>query len=111
AAAQLRDRLHALIGPEAQFVRAGTIHHFCYELVRHYHDRLGLPKHFLVADEAVTDAFWQPWCQRNGYEGKHRQVKTRVSRFKLGLESLPRDLRHGVDAYRQMLAARAALDF
>lgn len=111
AAAQLRDRLHALIGPEAQFIRAGTIHHFCYEIVRRYHERLGLPKHFLVADEAVTDAFWQPWCQRNGYERKHRQVKTRVSRFKLGLDSLPRDLRHGLDEYRQMLSDRSALDF
>lgn len=111
AATQLRDRLHGLIGPEVQFVRAGTIHHFCYELVRAYHDRLGLPRHFLVADDAVTDAFWQPWCQRNGYAKQHRQVKTRVSRFKLGLDPLPRDLRHGLDEYRHMLLDRSALDF
>src|SRR6056297_2510564 len=61
AARQLTDRLATLVGPDAQHVRAGTIHHFCYELLREYPDPADTPDDFIVVDDAVTDAFWQRW--------------------------------------------------
>ena len=57
AASQLRNRLSNLIGHRAGHVRAGTIHHFAYTLVRDYHEPLGLPHDFVIADE-LLDAWW-----------------------------------------------------
>jgi superfamily I DNA/RNA helicase len=117
AAAQLTDRLAALVGPEAQHVRAGTIHHFCYETLRAYPEAAGVPEDAVVVDDAVTDAFWQrwyedhePWCEAH-YLGSFRQVKTRVSRIKLGIDSVSGRLHEGLQAYDAMLAERGALDF
>ena len=117
AAAQLTRRLAALVGPEAQHVRAGTIHHFCYETLRAFPDRGDVPEDFVVVDDSVTDAFWQrwyeeneQWCERN-YLGSYRQVKTRISRIKLGIDTVSGRLNEGLHAYNEMLADRGALDF
>ena len=116
-ARQLTDRLTTLVGPEAQHVRAGTIHHFCYETLRAHSDPAGVPDDFIVVDDTVADAFWQrwyeaheQWCERN-YLGSYRQVKTHVSRIKLGIDTVSGRLTEGLHAYNQMLAERGALDF
>jgi len=117
AAQQLTDRLTDLVGPEAQHVRAGTIHHFCYETLRAYPERADVPDDFIVVDDTVTDAFWQrwyeaheSWCDRNDL-GSYRQVKTHVSRIKLGIDTVSGTLTNGLRAYDEMLAERGALDF
>ncbi|MFB6099031.1 MAG: ATP-dependent helicase, partial [Salinibacter sp.] len=117
AAQQLTDRLTDLVGPEAQHVRAGTIHHFCYETLRAYPDAAAVPDDFIVVDDTVTDAFWQrwyeaheQWCDRN-YLGSYRQVKTHVSRIKLGIDTVSGVLQEGLRRYDEMLAERGALDF
>jgi DNA helicase-2/ATP-dependent DNA helicase PcrA len=117
AAQQLTDRLTGLVGPEAQHVRAGTIHHFCYETLRAYNDSAAVPDDFIVVDDTVTDAFWQrwyedheQWCERN-YLGSYRQVKTHVSRIKLGIDTVSGPLTEGLRDYNQMLTERGALDF
>jgi superfamily I DNA/RNA helicase len=117
AAAQLTDRLAALVGPDAQHVRAGTIHHFCYDTLRTYLDRADVPDDFIVVDDAVTDAFWQRWYEQNerwcdeNYFGSYRQLKTHVSRIKLGIDTVSGRLNEGLQAYGEMLAERGALDF
>ena len=117
AAQQLTDRLTDLVGPEAQHVRAGTIHHFCYETLRAYPGPANVPDDFIVVDDTVTDAFWQRWyethegwCDRNDL-GSYRQVKTHVSRIKLGIDTVSGTLTAGLRAYGEMLAERGALDF
>ncbi len=117
AAQQLTDRLTDLVGPEAQHVRAGTIHHFCYETLRAFPERADVPDDFIVVDDTVTDAFWQRWYEQNerwcedNYLGSYRQVKTHVSRIKLGIDPVSGRLTEGFRAYREMLAERGALDF
>ena len=119
AAQQLTDRLTTLVGPEAQHVRAGTIHHFCYETLRsqQWLGRADVPDDFIVADDTVTDAFWQRWyeaherwCERNDL-GSYRQVKTHVSRIKLGIDTVSGPLTEGLRAYDRMLTERGAVDF
>ena len=117
AAQQLTDRLTTLVGPEAQHVRAGTIHHFCYETLRAHPDPADVPEDFIVVDDAVTDAFWQRWyeaherwCVENELHS-YRQVKTHVSRIKLGIDTVSGRLTEGLRAYGAMLADRGALDF
>jgi superfamily I DNA/RNA helicase len=117
AARQLTDRLATLVGPEAQHVRAGTIHHFCYEILRAHPDRAEVPEDFIVVDDTVTDAFWQRWYQQHERWcvehdlHSYRQVKTHVSRIKLGIDTVSGTLTRGVRTYGEMLAARGVLDF
>ncbi|MFB6274171.1 MAG: UvrD-helicase domain-containing protein, partial [Salinibacter sp.] len=117
AAQQLTDRLADLVGPEAQHVRAGTIHHVCYETLRAYPDAADVPDDFIVVDDTVTDAFWQRWyetherwCEKN-YLGSYRQVKTHVSRIKLGIDTVSGPLQEGLRRYDAMLSERGAVDF
>ncbi len=65
AAAQLTDRLTDLVGPKAQHVRAGTIHHFCYEVLRTYAHQADVPEDVIVVDDTVADAFWQRWYEQH----------------------------------------------
>ena len=117
AAAQLTDRLADLVGPAAQHVRAGTIHHFCYEVLRTYTDPADVPADFIVVDDTVADAFWQRWyedherwCDANNLTS-YRQVKTHVSRIKLGIDPVSGRLTDGLRAYNEMLTNRGAVDF
>jgi superfamily I DNA/RNA helicase len=117
AAAQLTDRLAALVGPAAQHVRAGTIHHFCYEVLRAHADAADVPDDFLVVDDTVADAFWQrwyedneAWCENNDLTS-YRQVKTHVSRIKLGIDPVSGRLTQGLRTYNEMLDERGAVDF
>ncbi|WP_103029604.1 UvrD-helicase domain-containing protein [Salinibacter altiplanensis] len=117
AAQQLTARLTELVGPQAQHVRAGTIHHFCYKTLRACTDRADVPDDFIVVDDTVTDAFWQRWyeaherwCEANDLHS-YRQVKTHVSRIKLGIDTVSGRLTEGLRAYAAMLADRGALDF
>jgi len=117
ATRQLTDRLATLVGADAQHVRAGTIHHFCYEILRAHADATNLPEDFIVVDDTVTDAFWQRWyqqhkrwCEENNL-GSYRQVKTHVSRIKLGIDTVSGALTKGLRVYDDMLASRGALDF
>ena len=117
AARQLTDRLADLVGPKAQHVRAGTLHHFCYDLLREHTAPADVPDDFIVVDDAVADAFWQQWydthenwCKENDLHS-YRQVKTHVSRIKLGIDTVSGRLTEGLRAYGEMLEERGALDF
>ncbi len=117
AAQQLTNRLTTLVGPEAQHVRAGTIHHFCYETLRAHSASADVPDDFIVVDDTVTDAFWQRWyeaherwCKAHDLHS-YRQVKTHVSRIKLGIDTVSGQLTDGLREYDQMLTDRGALDF
>ena len=120
AAAQLTDRLASLLSPDSrrgQHVRAGTIHHFCYEVLRTHADDGDVPDDFIVVDDTVADAFWQRWyenherwCDAN-HLTSYRQVKTHVSRIKLGIDPVSGPLTEGLRAYNRMLADRGAVDF
>jgi superfamily I DNA/RNA helicase len=117
AARQLTDRLATLVGPEAQHVRAGTIHHFCYEVLRAHAAKTDLPEDFIVVDDTVTEAFWQRWYQQHKQWcvdhdlHSYGQVKTHVSRIKLGIDTVSGQLTEGLRAYQSMLSSRGALDF
>lgn len=52
AAAEMRERVSALIGPRAEQVWVGTFHAMCVRILRRYAERLGFPKQFLIFDTA-----------------------------------------------------------
>ncbi|WP_022836910.1 UvrD-helicase domain-containing protein [Salisaeta longa] len=120
AGRQLKERLaDDLMQPEdVQHVHAGTIHHFCYTVLRSHGARVEVPDDFVVADQAVLDAYWQRWFEDNKswcYDHdlrSWRAVQTHVSQFKLNQQSLRgRRLVQAHTAYEAMLNERHALDF
>ena len=117
AARQLTDRLADLVGPAAQHVQAGTLHHFCYNLLREHTPQADVPDDFIVVDDTVADAFWQQWyntherwCNEHDLHS-YRQVKTHISRIKLGIDTVSGRLTQGLRAYNNLLSERGALDF
>jgi len=117
AARQLTARLADLVGAKAQHVRAGTIHQFCRRIVTDHQNLADVPDDFVVANAAVTDAFWQRWydahegwCKSNDLHS-FTQVKTRISRINLGIETIFGALNDGLRDYTLMLRERGAVDF
>ncbi|MFQ3580628.1 MAG: UvrD-helicase domain-containing protein [Chloracidobacterium sp.] len=51
ATEEMRDRLRRFLPDTAGHLTVGTFHGFCIQLLRQYPDKVGLPKHFGVADE------------------------------------------------------------
>lgn len=51
ATEEMRYRLRQLLPQEAGRLTIGTFHSFCIRLLRQHYTRLGLPKHFGIADE------------------------------------------------------------
>ena len=111
AARQLRARLFALVGPDAQYVRAGTLHHFAYSLVREHAERLGLEEGFAVADSAVLLPFWEAWCKEQRGDWKPPDVQGRISLAKLGLGTLSGVLVPARHQYDDWLRRRRLLDY
>ena len=108
AARQLRARLFALVGPDAQYVQAGTLHHFAYSLVKEHAERLGLEEGFAVADGAVLLPFWEAWCKEQPGDWKPQDVQGRISLAKLGLGTLSGVLVPARHAVRRLAPAAAA---
>lgn len=52
AAAEMKERLLALVGAAAQRVWAGTFHAACVQILRQHADRVGYAKRFAIADTA-----------------------------------------------------------
>jgi Superfamily I DNA and RNA helicases len=117
AAAQLIERLAGIVGRDGRNVRAGTLHHFCYEILQEHAGRADVPEDFVVVDETTTDPWWQGWYEQNKDWcdehdlGSYRQVQTHVGRVKLGIDAVSGRLQEGMRQYQEMLRERNAVDF
>ena len=117
AARQLTSRLADIVGAPAQHVRAGTIHRFCAQILQEHGEAVGVSEDLVVAPEAVTDAYWQRWFEANeGWATSNdissfRQAKLRVSRAKIGIDTVTSRLQTALREYDEMLTARGLLDF
>lgn len=117
AAMELTERLTEIVGLAGTNVQAGTLHHFCYRVLKDHSEAADIPDDFVVAGETITDPFWQRWreknenwCERNDLKS-YQQVKTHVGRIKLGIDTVSGRLQKGLRRYREMLRERNAVDF
>jgi DNA polymerase III epsilon subunit family exonuclease len=51
ATEEMRERLQLALGRRAMTVQVSTFHSFCITVLREYHEKAGLAKHFTIADE------------------------------------------------------------
>lgn len=51
ATKEMKNRIAALLGRDAAFVKVGTFHRTCLDMLRSYHDLVGLPAKFGLANQ------------------------------------------------------------
>lgn len=103
AAGELKERLHASIGPEAEEIWASTFHSACARILRRDGGRLGYSSHFTVYDTDDSRRLMKE-CQRQlGIEDKmlsHKLILNEISRAKDALLSPEEYLEQAGSDYR-----------
>jgi len=125
AAAEMRERVVKLLGPEAESVWVATFHSTCVRILRRDVGHLGLSRGFAIYDEADSLATIKEALRRRGLDPKHhdpKRLRWRIDQWKnsglLPAHAAERasDL-HAEEAaelyaaYQRLLAEANALDF
>lgn len=108
AAGELRERLLAALGPDAEPIAATTFHAFGLELLRAFRTAAGLPPEFRVLDESERRALLESAVAGDRAAGKAIARAKAHGRSPGGVEAA---LRLAFAAYEDALARAAALDF
>ena len=127
AAAEMRERIEALIGPRAQRMWVSTFHSFCVRVLRREAAALGLKSTFTIYDSADSQRLLSLIIKEKGLDPKKfsaRAVGSAISNLKNELVtarsyaarvSPSNPWEHGVStvysAYSARLAAANSLDF
>ncbi len=85
AAGELKERIAAMLGPDALDVWAGTFHATCAKILRRYGDRLGYTSHFTIYDTDDQRRLMKDVQKQLGIDDKilpHRSILAAVSSAK-----------------------------
>ncbi|MBD3689137.1 UvrD-helicase domain-containing protein [Nanchangia anserum] len=85
AAAEMRERVHALVGPEARFMQVSTFHSLCVRILREHHEAAGLRSTFSIYDAADSARLMKMVADEVGIDTKRtseRVLCNRVSDLK-----------------------------
>ena len=77
AASEIKQRLIAVEGVKGENVWTGTIHGFAFQILRKYHNRIGLDRHFTICDSIYQNHLISELCAphiRENLEGKVRGI-------------------------------------
>ena len=109
AAGEIAERLERTLGERAAYVKTGTIHAFCAELLREFGARIGLEPGFGIADDRYQRAVLRRLAIAPQW---HTSLLTRFSahRFRRDAFRHPKDGEH-FERYQNFLAQRNVLDF
>ena len=109
AAGEIAERLARTIGDRAAFVKTGTIHAFCAELLREFGSRVGFERGFGIADEPYQLAVLRRIGQ---YSRWNQQLLKRFSAHRLRKEPFThRNDAVAFERYERFLRDRNVADF
>ena len=113
AAAELRERLAAAVGPHAESVSALTFHSLGLSLLRGHALAAGLPSKFRVLDEAARQALVRQVAEPAGLDGDAAKLASAIARAKTDgrTAELPAEAGRIFAAYERALADAGAVDF
>lgn len=125
AATEMRERIHALVGPRARGCWIGTFHAMCARILRQDGEAVGLPRDFAVFDDGDQLALVrevQADLQIDGEAYPPRQLLSAISRAKEELltpaqfertaeGAIERTVARVYHRYQQRLLAQHAADF
>ncbi|WP_190813429.1 UvrD-helicase domain-containing protein [Saccharopolyspora pogona] len=107
AAGEMTERLHALIGAQAQRMTVATFHSFGLQVLREHHEELGLGADFGLADAARQQKIL---TAITGDERSARKAKAQLSPVRRGGEAAP-DTEAVLAAYLAGLRGQNLVDF
>jgi DNA polymerase III epsilon subunit family exonuclease len=81
AADEMKNRLYDLNEEQGKKITAGTIHGFALNILRKYHDRIGLSKHFAVCDGEYQMRLVKNICMPFIKENLDSKVKSILNAF------------------------------
>jgi DNA helicase II / ATP-dependent DNA helicase PcrA len=85
AAAEMRERVEKLLGPDGNGVWVATFHSTCVRLLRREIERLGRPRSFVIYDDGESQAVLRETLRRHGLDPKGpdaRRVHWRIDQWK-----------------------------
>ena len=88
AAGELKDRLAALLGPEANDVWASTFHSACVRILRRDIEKLGFASSFTIYDSDDSKRAAKECIKRLGYDEKMIPVKSVLSEISRAKDEL-----------------------
>jgi len=114
AASEIKQRLLSLSGSQGENVWTGTIHGFALQILRKYHDRLGLHRHFSVCDSVYQNHLIQELCARyirENLEAKTRAILLAFSNHMILEKPLPPFAEARYQEYENYLSTHNLIDF
>lgn len=126
AAGELKERLNAKIGPEANDIWASTFHSACARILRRDGGHLGYTSHFTVYDTDDSRRLMKDCQRRLGIEDKilsHKLILNEISRAKdalispeeylqqAGADFRMKNIGRAYQMYQSMLKSADAMDF
>ncbi len=114
AAAEMRSRLHQLIGQSAEPVTISTFHSFMLRLLRKYHHHLELSKYFSVANPEYLRHLLKNLCApyiREDIEAKVKGMSLAYSNHIIKGKELPLFSRERYTEYMNHLKKHHLIDF
>ncbi len=113
AAAELRERLAAAVGPRSESVSALTFHALGLSLLREHAAAAGLPAGFRVLDEAGRQALVRQVAAPAGLDGDASKLANAIARAKTDgrTDALPAEVGKIFASYERALVDVGAVDF
>ena len=103
AANELKERISACLGEDANDVWAGTFHSICGKILRRYADRIGYTSHFTIYDTDDTKKLMKEIMKNEGMDEKMLPVRSVLSAISSAKDKLitPEEYAQSVgDEYR-----------
>lgn len=88
AAAELKDRISAMLGEEALDIWAGTFHSVCGKILRRFGDRIGYSSHFTIYDTDDQKRVMKEVYKTLGIDDKMIPIKSALSAISNAKDSL-----------------------
>ena len=114
AAHEMHQRLILAAGSKGEAVWTGTIHSFAFQMLRKYHERLGLNRHFTVCDAAYQNHLVAELCApyiRENLDAKVRGVLLAFSQHAVNGKPLPQFTADRYKEYEKHLRKHNLVDF
>ncbi len=114
AAHEIKQRLASVDGIEADKVWTGTIHGFAFQMIRKYHDRVGLDRHFTVCDSVYQNHLVAELCApyiRENLAGKVKGILLSFSHHTINGRNLPPFAAERYAEYTRHLNRHNLIDF
>ncbi|KAA3613591.1 MAG: hypothetical protein D8M58_17055 [Calditrichaeota bacterium] len=114
AASEMHNRLKGILKSKADKVKTGTIHSFCLDILRKYHQQVGLDAHFTVCNDEYQNSLLENLIAdkvRTDRDKVARGIRTSIDHFVIREKPMPPFTAMIYDLYVEHLQKHKLIDF